>query len=160
MFGQLSLEGLSDFEPTKKSNNKEAKQQKPAAQKAAAKKATKPEVSPLAEDTVIAKGKLFCPPAVFDIENKSVAQLKELRFLEAEYFVFFKFGEAVVAALPYSTVEPETAEVSPEDQMVREGDSVSVPLDDGNYCIKDLRDIFVSAYPEYEQCSEIGRAHV
>lgn len=32
MFGQLSLEGLSDFEPTKKSNNKEAKQQKPAAQ--------------------------------------------------------------------------------------------------------------------------------
>ena len=42
MFGQLSLEGLSDFEPTKKSNNKEAKQQKPAAQKAAAKKATKP----------------------------------------------------------------------------------------------------------------------
>ena len=77
MFGQLSLEGLSDFEPTKKSNNKEAKQQKPAAQgqtksdekKAAAKKATKPEVSPLAEDTVIAKGKLFCPPAIFDIEN-------------------------------------------------------------------------------------------
>ena len=161
MFGQLSLEGLSDFEPTKKSNNKEAKQQKPAAQKAAAKKATKPEVSPLAEDTVIAKGKLFCPPAVFDIENKSVAQLKELlkekSFLEAEYFVFFKFGEAVVAALPYSTVEPETAEVSPEDQMVREGDSVSVPLDDGNYCIKDLRDIFVSAYPEYEQCSVVKR---
>ena len=86
MFGQLSLEGLSDFEPTKKSNNKEAKQQKPAAQgqtksdekKAAAKKATKPEVSPLAEDTVIAKGKLFCPPAIFDIENKSVKELKEL----------------------------------------------------------------------------------
>lgn len=165
MFGQLSLEGLSDFEPTKKSNNK----QKPAAQgqtksdekKAAAKKATKPEVSPLAEDTVIAKGKLFCPPAVFDIENKSVAQLKELlkekSFLEAEYFVFFKFGEAVVAALPYSTVEPET-EVSPEDRMVREGDSVSVPLDDGNYCIKDLRDIFVSAYPEYEQCSVVKLA--
>ena len=168
MFGQLSLEGLT-FEPTKKSNNNKEAKQKPAAQgqtksdekKAAAKKATKPEVSPLAEDTVIAKGKLFCPPAVFDIENKSVAQLKELlkekSFLEAEYFVFFKFGEAVVAALPYSTVEPET-EVSPEDRMVREGDSVSVPLDDGNYCIKDLRDIFVSAYPEYEQCSVVKLA--
>lgn len=168
MFGQLSLEGLT-FEPTKKSNNNKEAKQKPAAQgqtksdekKAAAKKATKPEVSPLAEDTVIAKGKLFCPPAVFNIENKSVAQLKELlkekSFLEAECFVFFKFGEAVVAALPYSTVEPET-EVSPEDRMVREGDSVSVPLDDGNYCIKDLRDIFVSAYPEYEQCSVVKLA--
>lgn len=166
MFGQLSLEGLT-FEPTKKSNNNA--KQKPAAQgqtksdekKAAAKKATKPEVSPLAEDTVIAKGKLFCPPAVFDIENKSVAQLKELlkekSFLEAEYFVFFKFGEAVVAALPYSTVEPET-EVSPEDRMVREGDSVSVPLDDGTYCIKDLRNQFVAAYPEYDQCSVIKLA--
>jgi len=163
LFGQLSLEGLG-FEPEKKETKKEAKPSKRVTKpvQEAAKKAAKPEVSPLAEDTVIAKGKLFCPPAVFDIENKSVAQLKELlkekSFLEAEYFVFFKFGEAVVAALPYSTVEPETAEVSPEDQMVREGDSVSVPLDDGNYCIKDLRDIFVSAYPEYEQCSVIKLA--
>lgn len=163
LFGQLSLEGLG-FEPEKKETKKEAKSKKvtkPAAQ-AEAKKVTKPEVSPLAEDTVIAKGKLFCPPAVFDIENKSVAQLKELlkekSFLEAEYFVFFKFGEAVVAALPYSTVEPETAEVSPEDQMVREGDSVSVPLDDGTYCIKDLRNQFVAAYPEYDQCSVIKLA--
>ena len=163
LFGQLSLEGLG-FEPEKKETKKEAKPSKRVTKpvQEAAKKAAKPEVSPLAEDTVIAKGKLFCPPAVFDIENKSVAQLKELlkekSFLEAEYFVFFKFGEAVVAALPYSTVEPETAEVSPEDQMVSEGDSVSVPLDDGNYCIKDLRDIFVSAYPEYEQCSVIKLA--
>lgn len=120
LFGQLSLEGLG-FEPEKKETKKEAKPSKKVTKpvQEAAKKAAKPEVSPLAEDTVIAKGKLFCPPAVFDIENKSVAQLKELlkekSFLEAEYFVFFKFGEAVVAALPYSTVEPETAEVSPED---------------------------------------------
>ena len=105
LFGQLSLEGLG-FEPEKKETKKEAKSKKvtkPAAQ-AEAKKVTKPEVSPLAEDTVIAKGKLFCPPAIFDIENKSVKELKELlkekSFLEAEYFVFFKFGEAVVAALP------------------------------------------------------------
>lgn len=163
LFGQLSLEGLG-FEPEKKETKKEAKPSKKVTKpvQEAAKKAAKPEVSPLAEDTVIAKGKLFCPPAVFDIENKSVAQLKELlkekSFLEAEYFVFFKFGEAVVAALPYSTVEPETAEVSPEDQMVREGDSVSVPLDDGTYCIKDLRNQFVAAYPEYDQCSVIKLA--
>lgn len=163
LFGQLSLEGLG-FEPEKKETKKAAKPSKKVTKpvQEAAKKAAKPEVSPLAEDTIIAKGKLFCPPAIFDIENKSVKELKELlkekSFLEAEYFVFFQFGEAVVAALPYSTVEPETAEVSPEDQMVREGDSVSVPLDDGNYCIKDLRDIFVSAYPEYEQCSVIKLA--
>lgn len=163
LFGQLSLEGLG-FEPEKKETKKAAKPSKKVTKpvQEAAKKATKPEVSPLAEDTVIAKGKLFCPPAVFDIENKSVAQLKELlkekSFLEAEYFVFFQFGEAVVAALPYSTVEPETVEVSPDDQMVREGDSVSVPLDDGSYSIKDLRDRFVAAYPEYDQCSVVKLA--
>lgn len=163
LFGQLSLEGLG-FEPEKKETKKEVKPSKKVTKpvQEAAKKAAKPEVSPLAEDTVIAKGKLFCPPAIFDIENKSVKELKELlkekSFLEAEYFVFFKFGEAVVAALPYSTVEPETAEVSPEDQMVREGDSVSVPLDDGTYCIKDLRNQFVAAYPEYDQCSVIKLA--
>ena len=74
LFGQLSLEGLG-FEPEKKETKKEAKPSKKVTKpvQEAAKKAAKPEVSPLAEDTVIAKGKLFCPPAVFDIENKSVA---------------------------------------------------------------------------------------
>ena len=55
LFGQLSLEGLG-FEPEKKETKKEAKPSKKVTKpvQEAAKKAAKPEVSPLAEDTVIA----------------------------------------------------------------------------------------------------------
>lgn len=168
MFGQLSLEGLT-FEPTKKSNNNKEAKQKPAAQtksdekKAAAKKATKPEVSPLAEDTVIAKGILYCQPLAINFEKKSVKELQEMlrerSFLEADYFEFFSLAEDVVlAALPYSSTVPLTEAVSPEDRLVRFGDSVSVPEDDGSYSMKDLLALFVEAYPHYEGASVIKLA--
>ena len=170
LFGQLSLEGLGLEAPKKETKKKEVK---PAATKKpkeakketkpAAKKAEAPEVSPLAEDTVIAKGILYCQPLAINFEKKSVKELQEMlrerSFLEADYFEFFSLAEDVVlAALPYSSTVPLTEAVSPEDRLVRFGDSVSVPEDDGSYSMKDLLALFVEAYPHYEGASVIKLA--
>ena len=145
LFGQLSLEGLGLEAPKKETKKKEVK---PAATKKPkeAKKETKPaakkaEVKPLAEDTVLEKGTLYCQPLAINFEKKSVKELKELlterSFLEADYFEFFSLAEnAVLAALPYIRTVPLTDTVSPEDRLVRFGDSVSVPDDDDTGHIK------------------------
>lgn len=164
LFGQLSLEGLG-FEPEKKETKKEAKPSKKVTKpvQEAAKKAAKPEVSPLAEDTVLEKGILYCQPLTIDFEKKSVKELREMlkerSFLEADYFEFFSLAEnAVLAALPYIRTVPLTDTVSPEDRLVRFGDSVSVPDDDGSYSIKDLLAMFIEAYPHYEGADAIKLA--
>lgn len=167
LFGQLSLEGLGLEAPKKETKKKEVK---PAATKKPkeAKKETKPaakkaEVKPLAEDTVLEKGTLYCQPLAINFEKKSVKELKELlterSFLEADYFEFFSLAEnAVLAALPYIRTVPLTDTVSPEDRLVRFGDSVSVPDDDGSYSIKDLLAMFIEAYPHYEGADAIKLA--
>lgn len=170
LFGQLSLEGLGLEAPKKETKKKEVK---PAATKKpkeakketkpAAKKAETAEVKPLAEDMVLEKGILYCQPLTIDFEKKSVKELREMlkerSFLEADYFEFFSLAEEVVlAALPYSSTVPLTEAVSPEDRLVRFGDSVSVPSDDGSYSMKDLLALFVEAYPHYEGASVIKLA--
>lgn len=143
LFGQLSLEGLGLEAPKKETKKKEVK--------------------PLAEDTVLEKGILYCQPLAINFEKKSVKELKELlkerSFLEADYFEFFSLAEnAVLAALPYIRTVPLTDTVSPEDRLVRFGDSVSVPDDDGSYSIKDLLAMFIEAYPHYEGADAIKLA--
>ena len=170
LFGQLSLEGLGLEAPKKETKKKEVK---PAATKKpkeakketkpAAKKAEAAEVKPLAEDTVLEKGILYCQPLAINFEKKSVKELKELlkerSFLEADYFEFFSLAEdTVLAVLPYSSTVPLTEAVSPEDRLVRFGDSVSVPEDDGAYSMKDLLALFIEAYPHYEGASVIKLA--
>lgn len=170
LFGQLSLEGLGLEAPKKKETKKEvkpaaAKKPKEAKKetKPAAKKAEAAEVKPLAEDTVLEKGILYCQPLVITFEKKSVKELRELlrerSFLEADYFEFFSLAENVIlAALPYIRTVPLTDTVSPEDRLVRFGDSVSVPDDDGSYSIKDLLAMFIEAYPHYEGANAIKLA--
>lgn len=170
LFGQLSLEGLGLEAPKKETKKKEVK---PAATKKpkeakketkpAAKKAEAAEVKPLAEDTVLEKGILYCQPLAINFEKKSVKELKELlkerSFLEADYFELFSLAEdTVLAVLPYSSTVPLTEAVSPEDRLVRFGDSVSVPEDDGAYSMKDLLALFIEAYPHYEGASVIKLA--
>lgn len=169
LFGQLSLEGLGLEAPkeTKKKEVKPAATKKPKEAKKetkpAAKKAEAVEVKPLAEDMVLEKGILYCQPLTIDFEKKSVKELREMlkerSFLEADYFEFFSLAEEVVlAALPYSSTVPLTEAVSPEDRLVRFGDSVSVPEDDGSYSMKDLLALFVEAYPHYDGASVIKLA--
>lgn len=169
LFGQLSLEGLGLEAPkeTKKKEVKPAATKKPKEAKKetkpAAKKAEAAEVKPLAEDMVLEKGILYCQPLTIDFEKKSVKELREMlkerSFLEADYFEFFSLAEEVVlAALPYSSTVLLTEAVSPEDRLVRFGDSVSVPSDDGTYSMKDLLALFVEAYPHYEGASAIKLA--
>lgn len=168
LFGQLSLEGLGLEAPkeTKKKEVKPAATKKPKEAKKEIKQAQatkKKEVKPLAEDTVLEKGTLYCQPLAIDFEKKSVKELKELlkerSFLEADYFEFFSLAEnAVLAALPYIRTVPLTDTVSPEDRLVRFGDSVSVPDDDGSYSIKDLLAMFIEAYPHYEGADAIKLA--
>ena len=83
LFGQLSLEGLGLEAPKKETKKKEVK---PAATKKpkeakketkpAAKKAEAAEVKPLAEDTVLEKGILYCQPLAINFKKKSVKELR------------------------------------------------------------------------------------